>query len=241
MGRKIDRAVISIAAAFALYAVFVGATGSIFAAVIMTFISMCLMRKLLGRFSGRDPASARLRSARAVIERLSFSHDAEELLEKFLRDAYPEITGGMQLHFIIRHPSQRVTAEDIACICRTLHDCPAVCIAAIPPADAAAHALAARLRGPEIKLIDGEKLSSMMAARPDMVPHADVHFTEAPNGGRAHRVMEAASRAKWSKCALTGAFMCLLYFPTGAVSYLIGGCVLLFIAASAFRCRTVIQ
>ena len=241
MGRIIDRSVISIAAVFILYAVFLGATDSIPAAAILSFIAMCLLKKLSGIIPHENTARHRLHEAYAIIEQLSLT-DAETAVSRLTQLINATHPGTNEsLRFILRHPSQKTTAEDIAQIYRSLPRCPSFHITSLANADRQAHDLAAKLQNPRIILTDGGKLASLIAKNPDIIPYDPVFFIQPKAAKLIDRLFTAVSHAKYGKCALTGIFMAMLFFISGTSAYLIGSCVLFFISAIAFRCHILSQ
>ena len=238
MGKSIDAFVISIAAAALIYAAFIGATGSIAAALIMTFIYMCLLKKLAGHLPRRNRRGRILR-ARAAVETLSLmdAESAEALLKNLMEIEYPGMLSGTNMHFMPRHISEKLSAGDIAGAYRTLPRSQNLFIISAAASDSQARILAARLHNPEIKIIDGAALEKLFTKHPSLIPDSNAVFKKPRSDNRMQRIFSAASHANTGKCATTGAFMCLLYFISGTFAYLIGGCVLLLIAGISARSR----
>lgn len=238
MGKSIDSFVISIAAAAVMYALFIGATGSIMAATIMTFISMCMLRKLAGRIPHSDRRGRMLR-ARAAVETVSLMDNkaAESLLEMLLESEYPGRISGMNVRYMLRHVSEKISAGDIAGVYRAFPRSPDTVIISTATADSQARLLAARLYNPEIRIIDGAALEKLFTKHPSLIPDGGTIFKKPCTDSRMRRMFSAASRAKAGKCAATGVFMCILYFMSGTFVYLIGGCGLLLIAGISVRAR----
>jgi len=238
MGKSIDSIVISIAAAAVMYALFIGATGSIMAAMIMTFISMCMLRKLAGRIP-RSDRRGRMVRARAAVETVSLMGEeaAESLLERLLESEYPGRISGMNVRYMLRHVSEKISAGDIAGVYRALPRSPDAVIISTANADSQARLLTTRLHNPEIRIIDGAVLEKLFAKHPSLIPDGGTIFKKPRNDSRMRRMFSAASRAKAGKCAATGVFMCILYFISGTFVYLVGGCGLLLIAGISARAR----
>ena len=139
MGKSIDYFVISIAAAAVMYALFIGATGSIMAATIMTFISMCMLRKLTGLIPRSDRRGRMLR-ARTAVETVSLMDNkaAESVLEMLLENEYPGRISGMNVRYMLRHVSEKISAGDIAGVYRALPRSPDAVIISTANADSQA-------------------------------------------------------------------------------------------------------
>ena len=177
MGKSIDSFVISIAAAAVMYALFIGATGSIIVAMIMTFISMCMLRKLAGRIPRSDRRGRMLR-ARAAVETISLMDNkaAESLLEMLLESEYPGRISGMNVRYMLRHVSEKISAGDIAGVYRAFPRSPYTLIISTATADSQARLLAARLYNPEIRIIDGAALEKLFTKHPSLIPDGGTIF-----------------------------------------------------------------
>jgi len=230
MGHRIDKAVIIIAAALIMYSFFYSAAGSIPAAMLLTFISMCLLKKILPTLP-KNTSKKRMRFANAALEQLSLMNTSSA--EKILR-SLPELSAKNFL-FLQFHPSRKTTADDIAAASRALSEIHNTTIVTLSTADRNARSLASKLT---INLIDGPTLAHILSKHPELIPQPSI-IPETPAATRLQRIFAAAQNASSGKCALTGAFMCLLFFTSGAAVYLTGGCLLIFIAAVSFRSRCV--
>ena len=236
MGRCLDRIVLTVLTALALYLFFIGATEKILPSLALTFAAMLLLKKLAGRIPA-DTAAKRRKRAQAVLEQLALSEppSAKAALGSLLDTAYPEKPADMPLEYVLRHPSAKTTAADIAEIYSRRRGTPSVAVVSLPPADVQAFALASRLQNPEIALVDGNMLAGIIAKHPDLIPSDDSILKKHVQESRFVRMGRAASNARSGKCALTGGSMCLLFLITGAPVYLIGGLILIYIACISLR------
>ncbi|MBQ4090158.1 MAG: hypothetical protein IJC56_09835 [Clostridia bacterium] len=239
MGRAIDRVIFFAAAVFILYLLFISATGSIFAALIMTFTAMVLLKKLISRVP-REHFSQKRRarmSAESIIEQLSLADhsDARAALNRLIAHSFPDAPDGIAYEYILSHPSAALSPAEIISIWQG-HKCEQrLLIISLPAAGADVFSLASRLQSPEITLLDGRMLARLIAEHPGAI-EPDATYIKAYTPARRHiRLARAASRAKAGKCALTGAFMLILFMISGAAPYLIGSMLLLFIAGLSLR------
>lgn len=235
MGRGIDRLALLSLLAGSLYLFFAGAMGSVPLAAASAFFAMALIKKLSERLpTGRHGRGRRGEAAaRAEIERLALSEprEAEERILRAVNSAYPGQMENATLAAALRHPSGgKFTAADLCAHWIGNRQAARLVIVSLAAADAGAFALAARLKEPEIRLIDGVQLISLLAACPEENGSAAGSIAPPRRMGRMALVARAACRARVGKCALTGAVMFLVFMATGRTAYLAGTLILLFIA-----------
>ena len=239
MGRRIDRFVLTALLAGALYVFFTNAFQSIPVASAAAFISMAILKKLSSKLPRERIGRKRrnLAGAQAECEALSLGKrdDSEMRIREILRKAYGEIPGGTQIWVILRHPAGRkISADDIAEIYRGLHDCSKAVIVSTANADNTAFSMAEKLEKPKLRLIDGEQLAKLIALHD---PHPSP--SKPSKRKRFSAFKTAAGKVKTGKCFTAAVMMFTLYCLNGALAYLIGALVMLFLAGVSIKKRRV--
>lgn len=242
MGRGIDRLALLSLLAGALYLFFVGAMGSIPLAAASAFFAMALIKKLSEKLP-TDKLGRRRRArsaAKAELEKLALSEpsDAAERISRAVEHAYPGQLENAALAPVLRHPSGgKFTAADVSSQWKQHRGAERLVIVSLSRADDGAFALAARLKAPETRLIDGPQLIALLAACPQETESTEVSLRPPRRMGRMALVARAACRARVGKCAFTGALMFFIFFVTGRAAYLAGSLILLFIAGAGVHSR----
>jgi len=241
MGLRIDKFVLTVLLAAALYVFFIGATGSIPLAAASAFLAMAILKKLSEKLPtdriGRNRRTAA--SAKSELEELSLSsHDtALHRITTILRHAYGSSLDGIELRLILRHPSTQITTDDIRRIWRSLNGRDRAVIAATAVCSDSVHDFASRLRNPRIELIGSDQLVRLIAASGP----APCGLLSGRNGTpkRLAAAVRAAGRAKAGKCAVTAMLMFAIFWMTGVAAYLIGSLLLIFICGMSLRKRRI--
>lgn len=242
MGRSVDRLVLLSLLAGALYLFFVGAMGSIPLAAASAFFAMAIIKKLSEKLPA-DRLRRRRRArtaAKAELEKLALSipREAVERISRALEHAYPGQLENAALAPALRHPSGgKFTAADVSTQWKRHRGAERLVIVSLSKADDGAFSLAARLKAPDTRLIDGEQLTALLAACPQETEAAETCPGFHGRIGRPALVARAASRARVGKCVCTGALMFFIFFATGRAVYLAGSLILLFIAGVGLRGR----
>ena len=169
MGKKIDRAALHALAALGLYLGFVSAFGSIWLAAACALCALLLLRKLLSPLAGRLPKrEARRGRARAEVERWALldKDAAEAEARALLEKAYPGQAAEAELLFLPRHPQGPPLNLNAVLDAWRGRGGEKLLLITTARADAAAHACAAKLAHPAVRLIDGERLCALLAAFP---------------------------------------------------------------------------
>ena len=241
MSRIIDRIVVTSLLAGALYMFFMGALHSIPLAAASAFIAMACLKKLASRFPNmRINQKKRARdAARHELEKLALdpSDLARQRAIDQIREAYPDEAGDIDFIFIQRYPSGMPLSVDdvLAEWKRDRGNAKAVIITPVKATEQA-FTLAASLDEPKIRLIDGPRLQSIIAA----------HFTGEIEPSKLSKrgvsrvfnaIMRAAKRAHVGKLAISGAMLTLLFMLTGATVYLATALILFFIAGISLKRR----
>lgn len=242
MGRGIDRLALLSLLAGALYLFFVGAMGSISLAAASAFFAMALIKKLSEKLP-TDKLERRRRAkaaAKAEIEKLALSNrrDAEERISRAVERAYPGQLENATISVDLRHPyGGKFTAADVSARWKRHRGEKRLVLVSLSKAEDGAFALAARLKAPETRLIDGPQLKALLAACPQETGSAEASLMPPQRMGRMGMVARAACRARVGKCVFTGAIMFVVFFVTGKAAYLSGSLILLFIAGVGARRR----
>lgn len=242
MGRGIDRLALLSLLAGVLYLFFVGAMGSIPLAAASAFFAMALIKKLSEKLP-YDKLGRKRRAraaAKAELEQLALSEprEATERISRAVEHAYPGQLENAALAPALRHPSGgKFTAADVSAQWKEHRGSERLVIVSLSRADDGAFSLAARLKAPETRLIDGPQLVALLAACPQESESAEASLRPPRRMGRMALVARAACRARVGKCVFTGALMFLIFFVTGRTAYLAGSIILLFIAGTGIRSR----
>ena len=169
MGKTIDRAALHVLAALGLYLCFVSAFGNIWLAAGCALCALLLLRKLLLPLAGRLPKrEARRGRARAEVERWAML-DAERGGGGGARAAGKGLSGaggGGGVVFLPRHPQGPPLDVNAVLDAWRGRGGEKLLLVTTARADAAAHACAAKLAHPAVRLIDGERLCALLTAFP---------------------------------------------------------------------------
>ena len=169
MGKTIDRAALHVLAALALYLFFVSAFGDIWLAAGCALCALLLLRKLLLPLAGRLPKrEARRGRARAEVERWAMldAETAEAEARALLEKAYPGQAAEAELLFLPRHPQGPPLDVNAVLDAWRERSGEKLLLVTTARADATAHACAAKLARPAVRLIDGERLCALLTAFP---------------------------------------------------------------------------
>ncbi len=242
MGRKIDRFVLTLAAAGGLYLYFLGAVRNRYAAIALALVSCILLRKLLGcamalLMNGRFMRRRRIRHcASGAVMRLACMDEAEasQRLSNLLREAYG---AECPLELIQLHPSTKLPQDRLFEAWRLHRGEAQLAICATCACDADARALASSLKSPKVALVDAGLLRQLIAEYPQGF---DCGEAQSP---RRRRIAPALRRAGSLLCnrrnaprgLLFAAAMLLMYALGGGIAYLIAAMVLLFLALVSFH------
>ena len=239
MGRRIDRFVLTTLLAGALYIFFTNAFRSIPVAAAAAFVSMAILKKLSSKLPRERFGRKRrdLADAHAECESLSLGQkeDAEIRIREILLKAYGKLPDGTQLRIILRHPAgTKLSADDIAEIYRELRGCSKALIVSTANADTGAYTLAEKLEEPKLRLIDGAQLAKLIAVH-DPRPSASK-----PAKRKSFSAFKAAAaKVKTGKCVGTAVMMLILFSLNGALAYLIGALIMLFLAGVSIKKRRI--
>lgn len=229
MGKKIDRAALLALAALGLYLGFVSAFGSIWLAAACALCALLLLRKLLSPLAGRLPKrEARRGRARAEVERWALldKDAAEAEARALLEKAYPGQAAEAEMLFLPRHPQGPPLNLNAVLDAWRGRGGEKLLLITTARADAAAHACAAKLAHPAVRLIDGERLCALLAAFPP--PKRE----EAP---ARRRLRIAVSRERAPRRLLFGLLLLLMYLLLGNPLYLGAALLTLFLAAMGWK------
>ena len=229
MGKKIDRAALHALAALGLDLGFVSAFGSIWLAAACALCTLLLLRKLLSPLAGRLPKrEARRGRARAEVERWALldKDAAEAEARALLEKAYPGQAAEAELLFLPRHPQGPPLNLNAVLDAWRGRGGEKLLLITTARADAAAHACAAKLAHPAVRLIDGERLCALLTAFPP--PKRE----EAP---ARRRLRIAVSRERAPRRLLFGLLLLLMYLLLGNPLYLGAALLTLFLAAMGWK------
>lgn len=229
MGKKIDRAALLALAALGLYLGFVSAFGNIWLAAACALCALLLLRKLLSPLAGRLPKrEARRGRARAEVERWALldKDAAEAEARALLEKAYPGQAAEAEMLFLPRHPQGPPLNLNAVLDAWRGRGGEKLLLITTARADAAAHACAAKLAHPAVRLIDGERLCALLAAFPP--PKRE----EAP---ARRRLRIAVSRERAPRRLLFGLLLLLMYLLLGNPLYLGAALLTLFLAAMGWK------
>lgn len=229
MGKTIDRAALHVLAALALYLFFVSAFGDIWLAAGCALCALLLLRKLLLPLAGRLPKrEARRGRARAEVERWAMldAETAEAEARALLEKAYPGQTAEAELLFLPRHPQGPPLDVNAVLDAWRERSGEKLLLVTTARADATAHACAAKLARPAVRLIDGERLCALLAAFPPPKREAA--------RPRRHFAI-AASRERAPRRLLFGLLLLAMYLLLGNPLYLGAALVTLLLAALGWK------
>ena len=240
MGRKIDRIVLTSAAALFLHILFMGAFNSIPISLFMTFIAMICLKKLSGLIpSEKFGRKRRAReNARKILEEIALTDvsQAHERLSEILTKAFPADSGKYSLDLVLRHPTgSPLTPDDILARWKARRSCARLIIASPAKAGKEALLLTEKLASPKVLVLDGPALI------PIIMKTAPVPEKSVPKRvtikQRVSALHAAAARAKPIKCLRASALLTLVFFISGSPTYLAAAIILAFIAAVALKPR----
>ena len=229
MGKTIDRAALHVLAALALYLFFVSAFGDIWLAAGCALCALLLLRKLLLPLAGRLPKrEARRGRARAEVERWAMldAETAEAEARALLEKAYPGQTAEAELLFLPRHPQGPPLDVNAVLDAWRERSGEKLLLVTTARADATAHACAAKLARPAVRLIDGERLCALLTAFPPPKREAA--------RPRRHFAI-AASRERAPRRLLFGLLLLATYLLLGNPLYLGAALVTLLLAALGWK------
>lgn len=161
LGRRIDRAVLPLLAAAALYPLFLNAWRSIPLAWAASFACVMLIRRLLNR-----PRHSLGRSAaRAELLRIASLPDveAEAILRKLIEQRYPG--EAFDLFPVLKHPEASLSSGDVLAAWKANRDTTRLVIAATCPCEPRAACYARQLADPEVAIVDSRLLVRLLAKR----------------------------------------------------------------------------
>ena len=229
MGKTIDRAALHVLAALALYLFFVSAFGDIWLAAGCALCALLLLRKLLLPLAGRLPKrEARRGRARAEVERWAMldAETAEAEARALLEKAYPGQTAEAEFLFLPRHPQGPPLDVNAVLDAWRERSGEKLLLVTTARADATAHACAAKLARPAVRLIDGERLCALLAAFPPPKREA---------AKPRRRFAIAASRERAPRRLLFGLLLLATYLLLGNPLYLGAALVTLLLAALGWK------
>ena len=239
MGKKIDRFVLTLAAAGAFYFYYRNAFHSRMLAIALALLSCAVAVKLLSRLlalAGRAPWMQRRRirkSAGSAVMRLACMPRAEALeqLEALLRESYG---GAFAVELIQAHPSTNLSQDRLFETWRAHRDDERLAVCATCACDSACRMLASSLREPKLALIDAGMLAQLISEHPERVPVQD----EAQRRPRLRLRRAAAlliNRKNAPRCLLFSGAMLLMYLISANAGYLVSSMALLFLALASLR------
>lgn len=241
MGKKIDRFIISLAAALGLYALLRqrirNPALAIPIAICILAIFKKLMRKLqaaIGRSACFQKRRIRMQSAGAIMH---FACADPELtrarLRAMLEKLYHESETALEI--IQYPPSASLDQQRLFDAWKSYRGEKKLIICATCKCEPAVRALASGMKEPKIALIDADAIRSMIAECPEEM----LADPPAPRKQISLRFKKAAAlllqRKNAPRCALLGTSMLGIYFLNGKISYLIGAMLLFFCALASLR------
>lgn len=229
MGKKIDRAALTLVLTAAAYLFFVAMLGNVWIAAGCALAAMLLLKKLAGGMPRRGRARS---GARATIEAWALlrAPDAERRIRALLEKAYPGQSKEAKIALLLRHPGGRPL--DAGDVLEAWRGCEGerLILASTASADSAAFCVAAKLARPRVCLLDGARLCALLERfAPDEPPAAK--RARLPRGARAF----CLSRERAPRRLLFGLMLFATYLVLGNALYLAASLLTLLFAALGFR------
>ena len=239
MGKKIDRFVLSTAAAAAFYFFYQHAYGSRILSLPLSLLSTIVLRKTLSilgsiirRMGWLQKRRLRSRTGNAIMSLAAMPcEEAQERIKALVSRCYGE---DCTLALVQSHPTLLLNAQQLFELWKRYHGKEKLVICATCRIDDACRNLAGSLRGPKIALIDAGMLSQMIAEHPE-------GFTfERKRAAKLklrlpHIASLIFSRKNAPRCMLASAAMFGVYLLGANAAYLVSSMALMFVALVSLR------
>ena len=239
MGKKIDRFVLEVAMAAALYLYFRGAFANRIVALVLALLSCFVLLRLGKRLCTllRDCPLMRRRSmrrgAQGAVMRLAClpEEEAKAALEKLLKQCYGEVPA---LALIQLHPSLRLSEERVFEIWRRHRGKAQLAICATCRSDDSCRTLAGSLKGPRVALLDAAVLEQLICEHPEglVAPSERCVRTRLHLKRACHLLI---NRTNAPRNLLMAISMLALYLFSGHALYLFCALALLLLALVSLR------
>ena len=211
MGKRIDRALLGMAAATVLYLFFLNAWGSIPLACGTAFGGCLSLDHILRMHPIRKHVGAR--QARAELLRIAGLPDdeAQVVLSTLVRMRYPSEV--FSLFPVLKHPEASMSSGDVLSAWKANRSAARLVVAATCPCEPRAALFARELSDPPVAIVDSRTLLRILRSRPaDSLPTPPRECPEA----RLRRLAARAASAKVSPGnVLIAAMLLATYLATG--------------------------
>ena len=239
MGKKIDRFVLSAAAAAAFYLFYQRAYGSRILSLPLALLSTIVLRKTFSILGGIIMRTGwlqkrKLRSCTgSTILSLAAmpAEEAQERISSLVKRCYGE---DCSLALVQNHPSLSLSGQQLFEIWKQHRSKEKLAVCATCRIDEACRSLAGSLKGPKIALIDAAMLSQMISEHPQGFTF-DRKKTAGLKLRLPHIVTLIFSRKNAPRCMLASIAMFGLYLLGANIAYLASSMALMFVALVSLR------
>lgn len=230
MGKYLDRAVLIVLTASALYLLFLSASGSILTAACLSFLCCATLLHFLRKKSGRMTR----RQAQALLTLWAYGSD--DTARTNLENLTGISSADAKLVYLPKHPSASLSVSDVFGAWKSSRSQSHIIIAAPCPSDSRARTFVRTLHHPSAEILDAPKLISLIR-RSNLNAPPLPHGRMILNRFRA-LLSELPLRRPWYKSLTVGTALMFVYLISGNTAYLILSISMLFLAGVSIHART---
>lgn len=239
MGKKIDRFVLTSVLSVGLFLYFEAAFRNRFVAVILSLLccmtvlkTLSLLRRQINRTNWQQKRLLRKRSGGYLMEMACMEADeALPIVQELVSDAY-DSDAPVSLELL--HPSFQLTQSCIFKKWREFRGADRLIICTTGKCSSESRIFASTMKAPKLAIIDGDILSQLIAAHPEIIPSVQSESRQ-----RLLKLNHLAqlifNRRNAPRGLLFSFSMLVMYVFSGNISYLCASLFLLFTALVSFR------